>query len=154
MGMLIPFLNELIQLCAKLIFGFKIRNAQAFALEDTEPLFHLIHPGAVHWREVHDKAWMMSEPFSDLFPMMCTDIVAHQMNRADALVDFYIHRFEKGHEFPLSLPLITVPVDPTRTGIKGGKEIERPRPLVLMLHAVGRVGGLGWQGRGRAGPRL
>ena len=42
--MLIPFSNKLDQRCVKLIFGFKIYNAQAFALEDTEPLFHLIHP--------------------------------------------------------------------------------------------------------------
>jgi hypothetical protein len=86
--------------------------------------------------------------------MMRTDIIAHQMNRADALVDFHIHRFEKGHEFPLSLPFITVPVDPTRASVKGGKEIERPRPLVLMLNAGGQVIGLGGQGRGQAGPRL
>ena len=53
--MLIPFLNELLQLCVKLIFGFKICNAQAFALENTEPLFHLIHPGAMHGCEVPTK---------------------------------------------------------------------------------------------------
>ena len=84
--------------------------------------------------------------------MMCTDIIAHQMNRTDVFVNCDIYRFEKGHAFPLPLPFITVPVDLARTGVKGGKEIERARPLVLMLHAVRQVVGLGWQGRGRSGP--
>jgi hypothetical protein len=43
-GMLIPCFNKLGQLCVKLIFGFTIYTAQAFALADTEPLFHLMHP--------------------------------------------------------------------------------------------------------------
>lgn len=44
MGMLIPLLNQLVQRCTKMIFGVKIYKAQALALEDTEPLFHLMHP--------------------------------------------------------------------------------------------------------------
>src|SRR5918996_4338210 len=86
--------------------------------------------------------------------MMRTDIVTYQMNRADGLIDFHIHRFQKGNEFPLPLTIITVPVDLARTGVKGGKEIQRPRALVLMLHAVGPVVGLSWEGRGESGPRL
>ena len=108
----------------------------------------------MHGREVYDKAWMMSQPLSDLFPMMCTDIVAHQMNRADTLLNLDIHGFEKGDEFPLPLAVITMPVDFARPGVEGGKEIERPRPLILMLDAVGPVVRLGWQGRCQSGPRL
>ena len=44
MRLLIPFTNELVKLCMEVVFRFKINDAQAFALEDTEPLFHLIHP--------------------------------------------------------------------------------------------------------------
>jgi hypothetical protein len=69
MGRLIPFINELVQLGAEIICGCKICHAQTFALEDTAPLYHLIHPGAMHWREVHDKAWMMGQPLSNLSPM-------------------------------------------------------------------------------------
>ena len=58
--------------------------------------------------------------------MMGTDIISHQMNRTDVFVNGDIYRFEKGHAFPLPLPFITVPVDLARTGVKGGKEIERP----------------------------
>lgn len=108
----------------------------------------------MHWREVHDKAGMMREPLSDFFPMMRTHIVTHKMNRMDALVNLHIHRVEKGHEFPLPLPFITVAVELAGTGVKGGKEVERTRPPVLMLHAVGQASGLSWEGRGRSGPRL
>jgi hypothetical protein len=81
-------------------------------------------------------------------------IVAHQMNRADMPLNLGIHGFEKGHEFPLPLAVITVPVNLARTGVEGGKEIERPRPLVLMLDAVGQVVGLGWPSRDQSGPWL
>ena len=86
--------------------------------------------------------------------MMCTDILAHPMTRANVLIDFHIHRFENGDEFPWPLPVITVPVDLARTSVKGREEMQRPRPLVLMLHAVGQVVGPGWQGWGWSGPRL
>src|SRR4029434_9844840 len=86
--------------------------------------------------------------------MMRTDIVAHQMNRADTLLNLDIHGFEKGDEFSLPLALITVSVDLRRASVECGKEMWCPRPLVLMLDAVGQVVGLGWQGRGRSGPRL
>ena len=81
-------------------------------------------------------------------------MIAPQVINPDVLVNCAIYRFEKGHAFPLPLPFITVPVDLARTGVKGGKESERARPLVRMLHAVRPVVGLGWQGRGRSGPRL
>jgi hypothetical protein len=74
-------------------------------------------------------------------------MVAHQMNRADILLNLDIHCFEKGHEFPLPLAVITVPVDLARTGVEGGKEIERPRRLGRLLDAVGQVLGRGRGGR-------
>ena len=154
MCLLIPCLNELVQLCTKMIFGCKIHNAQALALKDTEPLFHLIHPGAMYGREVHDKAWMLREPRADLLAMMRTDMVAHQLNRADGLIDFPIHRFKKGHEFPWPFTVITVPVDLATMTVKGSKEIQPPGPLILMRQVVGPVVGLRWEGRGESGPRL
>jgi hypothetical protein len=44
MRVLIPFTNELCNLGLEVLFRFKISDAQAFALEDAEPLLHLIHP--------------------------------------------------------------------------------------------------------------
>ena len=152
--MVIPFFNELIELGAKRIFGCKIHHAYAFALEDTAPLCHVIHPGAMHGREVHANAWMMSQPRSDLLPLRRPDMVAPQMNRADILFNLDIHGFEKGHAFPLPLAVITVPVDFARTAVEGGTERERPCPLILRLDAVGQVVRLGGPGRSQSGPRL
>jgi hypothetical protein len=47
----------------------------------------------MHGREVHSKAWMLGQAFSDFFPMMCTDTVAQKMNDVDALVNLRIRRF-------------------------------------------------------------
>jgi hypothetical protein len=44
MCVLIPFTNELVDLGLEMVFRFKISDTQAFALEDAEPLLHLIHP--------------------------------------------------------------------------------------------------------------
>ena len=44
MRVLIPFMNELFDLRLEVLCRFKISDTQAFALEDAEPLFHLIHP--------------------------------------------------------------------------------------------------------------
>jgi hypothetical protein len=108
----------------------------------------------MHGWKVHDNAWMLSSPLPHFLPMMCTDMIAHQMNRPDVLVNCDIYRVEKGHAFPLPLPFITVPVDLASTGVKGGNELARARPLVRMRQAVRPVVGLGWPGRGRSGPRL
>ena len=42
--MLIPFTNELFNLGLEVLFRVKIRDAQAFALENAEPLLYLVHP--------------------------------------------------------------------------------------------------------------
>ena len=44
MCVLIPFTNERPDLGLEVVCRFKISDMQAFALEDAEPLFHLIHP--------------------------------------------------------------------------------------------------------------
>jgi hypothetical protein len=44
MCVLIPFTNERPDLGLEVVCRFKISDTQAFALEDAEPLFHLIHP--------------------------------------------------------------------------------------------------------------
>src|SRR5438034_5290684 len=137
-----------------MVFGFKIGDTQAFALQDTEPLFDLIHPGAMHRRKVHHETWMLGKPGADFLAMVCTDVVTHEMNRADRLVNLPVQRFEKVDKLPLALPVITVPVDLARTGVKGRKEIEGPCPLVLVLVSVRKVLRLGWPGRSVSRSRL
>ena len=60
-----PFAHELLKLGAQVVLGFEVGNAQAFALKDAEPLFYLIHPGAMHRREVDHEAGMVSQPGAD-----------------------------------------------------------------------------------------
>jgi hypothetical protein len=86
--------------------------------------------------------------------MMRTDIVTHEMDDADGRVNLRLQRLQKGDEFPLPLAFITVPIDVTRTGVKGGKKIERAGALILVLVPVGNVRRLCWQGWGATGARL
>lgn len=86
--------------------------------------------------------------------MMRADIVAHEMDGTDALINLQIQRFQKGDVFPLPLPVITVPIDLARTGVKGRKKIEGTRALLLVLGPVRNVPWLCWQGGGVTRARL
>ena len=65
-----------------------------------------------------DKAWMFHQPVEDFFAVMCADIIAHEMNRADVMVNLRIQLFQKGDEFLLTLTGVTVPKDGSRTSIE------------------------------------
>ena len=71
--------------------------------------------------------------------MICTDMIADEMNRTDVGINFYMNRFQKGDAFLLPLAFITVPIDLARTGVTGGKEIQSPGALVFMLTPVRNV---------------
>jgi hypothetical protein len=58
--MLIPFTNERSNLGLEVCFRVKIRDAPAFALQDAEPLLHLIHPGAGDRRKMHHNSGMVN----------------------------------------------------------------------------------------------
>jgi hypothetical protein len=146
MCLLIPFLNELFKLQTKLVFRFKSDDPQAFTLENAEPLFHLIHPGAMHGPAVQDKAQILGHPLGHRVAMLCTDVVTDEMNRLDRLFNLSIQLFKKGDEFLLGFALITLPIDLTRPSIKSGKQIQGSSTLVFMFKAVGPRAGLGWGG--------
>ena len=86
--------------------------------------------------------------------MVRADVVTHEMKRADLLVNLPVQRFEKVDELSLALPVITVPVDLARTGVKGRKEMEGPGALVVVLVPVRKVLWLGWAGRSVPRSRL
>jgi hypothetical protein len=151
--MRMPCANPLDQLWVKLIVGCKIYKTPAFALEDTEPLFHLIHPCAMPGRQVHENAWLMRSPRSHRLPMLWPDSIARHLKRADVLLDVHIQRFETGAAFPVPLPVITVPIDLASTRVKSRPALQRPGTRVLRRHPVRQVGGPGRPGQGRAGPR-
>ena len=102
----------------------------------------------MHRCAVHDHARMIGEPLPNCFPRMRTDMVAHEMNDADAFVNCCMQDVPKGQEFSLMLPFSTVPIDLASTGVKGRKESEGPGALRLMLVPVGHMLWLGWEGWG------
>jgi len=53
--MSIPLSNEGLQPFCQGLLVLEIGDFQALALKDTKPLFHLIHPGAMHGWKVKDK---------------------------------------------------------------------------------------------------
>jgi hypothetical protein len=93
---------------------------------------------------MNDKPWMIGEPSGHFFPMMCTNIVTHKMNRLDGLSNLSVQVFQKSDEFSLPFACITLPVDLPGTGIEGGNEVERSSACVLMFVPIGQVVGLSW----------
>jgi len=75
MRVLIVFRDKGHQLVAEISFGGKIRNPQSFALQNTEPLLHLIHPGTMDRRMVKAKPGMRGEPGLNLLALMHPEIV-------------------------------------------------------------------------------
>src|SRR5215510_14460584 len=100
----------------------------------------------MHWGEMNDKTRMISEPSGGFFPMMCTDIITHEVNRPDVRSNRLVQVFQKGDEFSLPFACITLPIHVTRAGIKGGQEVEGASACILVLIPIRQVMGLGWQG--------
>jgi hypothetical protein len=80
--------------------------------------------------------------------MMRTDIVAYQMNCPDGLSNLPVQVFQEGDAFLLPFAVITLSIDPARTGIKGGKEVAGVSAFVLARIPVGQDLRLRWLGRG------
>ena len=84
----IPFANKRVQPRGEMLFVFEIGNAESLALEDTEPLFDLIHPGAMNWRMMEMEAGMLSEPCLHLLALVHLQVIEHDVNRLDGRIDF------------------------------------------------------------------
>jgi hypothetical protein len=80
MSLLVPFGDELDDSVVHGLLGSKVSEAKTLSLQDTEPLFHLIHPRAVDRGKMELKSGMLAEPCAHGFAMMDTDIVTNQMN--------------------------------------------------------------------------
>ena len=103
MRVLFPFTNERFDLGVELCFRVKIRDPQAVALEDAAPRLHLIHPGAVHQREVTERPGVLGSPLADLLAAVRPDVIAHEVNRLEVWGYLRIQLFKKGHELLLTL---------------------------------------------------
>ena len=68
----------------------EIDDAQSFPLEDAEPLFDLIHPGAMDGRMMELEAGMVGQPGFDLLALVHPQVVEHDVNRGYGRVDFVV----------------------------------------------------------------
>jgi hypothetical protein len=95
-------------------------------------------------REVHDNARGFLQPLADFFAVMRADVIAHEMNRLDGLVNRRVSRCKKGDAFLLTLAWGTLPIDCSRPGLDGRESIQGPAALVCVLMPSGKVPG--WRG--------
>jgi hypothetical protein len=81
----------------------EVGSREPLPLQDGEPLFDLVHPGAVHRREVHLEARMLLEPGANLLAVMNADVVADDVDELDLGRRFLIDLLEEFDELDLSL---------------------------------------------------
>jgi hypothetical protein len=103
LGMLIPFSNKLQNFRLHVRFRWKVCYATPLALEDTEPLLHLIHPGAVRGRKVQQETRVALQPLLDLFALVDAYIVTHHVNQGNASGNRLIEVFQERNELSLAL---------------------------------------------------
>jgi len=90
MSVLVVCRNESHQLVAAVGFGGKVRDPQPLPLQNTDPLFHLIHPGTVHWGMLEAQPGMGREPPLDLLAFRHPQIIQNDMNLGDLGRDLLI----------------------------------------------------------------
>jgi hypothetical protein len=59
----------------------------------------------MHRRKVHHETWMLGKPWADFFAMVRTDVVTHEMNRADLLGNLPVQ--QRVHQGDGAHPLLT-----------------------------------------------
>ena len=140
--MLVPLTDELFEFGAQVRLRGEVGNAESFSLQNTEPLFHLVHPRTVDGREMEMKTRMLFEPGLDLLARVHRQIVTDDMNKLDGRPHLFFHVREEGDELGLALAFGALPVDDTRTGVECGKQLQCARAGVFMLHKCGVISGL------------
>jgi hypothetical protein len=78
--------------------------------------------------------------------MRRTDVVTHHMKRGDGRSHLSVQLFQKGDACLLPFACSAVPLDLASARLTRGTKLEGPGARVLVLAAVGPVGGLGWPG--------
>ena len=151
--MLVPLNDELLNLGAQVRLGSEVCNAESFSLQDAKPLLDLIHPGTVNGRKVELKPGMIFQPILHLFARMYPQVVADNVDVADARANLLFHMRKECNEFRLTLSIKTESIYPSSTGIKCGKQLQRPRAgifvfderrLVSRLRRLCRMGARPW----------
>jgi hypothetical protein len=154
MGLLIPLSDKLHDLLPHRFFRSDVCEAKVLVLEDTEPVFDLIHPGARRQGTVEAKARMLPASLPHLLAVMGAQGVAHHRDRCDRGRDRLVEILEERAKFCLALSQVTWPSHRASAGVKGGKEMESAVAAILVFDAIGNLVGLCRYGRIREGTRL
>src|ERR1039457_6019739 len=61
----VPFPHKRIQAFSQMFLVREVDDAESLALQNAKPLFHLVHPRAMHGRVMELEAGMLCQPGSD-----------------------------------------------------------------------------------------
>src|SRR5436305_5709684 len=131
----IPFSNEGHQTFCQMMEIGEIAELESLTLHDAEPLLDLVHPGAMYWEKVADKAGMERQPVLSLFAMMDTRIIEHKKDASNRGWKLLIELGEQRNELDLPLAHGRLSRDLACPGIKSRKQVQGPSTFVLMLYA-------------------
>ena len=122
-GLFIPLLHERMKPFGQVPLVREIRDRQTLALQDTEPLLHLIHPRAMHWRMVELEAGMFYQPRLHLLARVHPQVVHHQVNLRDRFRNLAVQLIQEFDELFLPLPLRRGRINLPGSRVEGGKQI-------------------------------
>jgi hypothetical protein len=80
MGLRIPLGNKGHSLSSQMIHISEIADTQPLALQNAEPLLHLIHPGAMRGQKGTGEAGMSRQPGLNAFPFVDTRIIKDEVD--------------------------------------------------------------------------
>jgi hypothetical protein len=75
MSRLVPLVDERKHLRLQVSEIGEVWGTETLALQDREPLLDLVHPRAVHRREVHLKTWVRGEPRTNQLAVVDAEVV-------------------------------------------------------------------------------
>ena len=78
--MLVPMIDEALDLATQVSHGAEGSTANGFLRDVPEPTFHLIEPGRIGRRVVHVEARTTCEPAPDLGVFVSAVVIDHEVN--------------------------------------------------------------------------
>ena len=113
--MAIPLADERVYALGQGVLVREIDNAQPFALQNAEPLLHLIHPGAMHRRMMEVETGMLPQPGFDQLAFVHPQVVQHDVSLFRLPRLTHQHR-QKIDELRACVPRSGLPIDGVYAG--------------------------------------
>lgn len=121
--MSVPFHHKSHQALCQLIAAREVADLEPFALENTEPLLDLVHPGAMDGQKVADKTRMGCQPSLNLLANMDASVIKHEEHALYPGWDLPVEFGKQGDEFCLAFPSRGESRDLPRARIKSGEQV-------------------------------